>query len=226
MEKASNSTGLADQATIELRDFILKQKFQPGDLLPGEIEFSQQLGVSRTMIREALSRFRMMGIIESRRRRGMILQSPDFLKGLEFALDGSWLKNETLREMFEFRLMLEIGLADFLFVIKKDRLIKKLERIIIKEDGLTKESMRIKADAEFHTALYEATGNQTLIRFQKMLYPLFVKYASVRAKNMPKPLVTHNGLLEVLKTGAPDTFREAMRQHLEPHFQIQSSNPE
>ncbi len=108
MEKAAQrSNGLADQATKKLRDFIIREKFQPGDLLPGEIELSQKLGVSRTIIREALSRFRMMGIVESRRRRGMILQSPDILSGVELALDASWLQKETHREVFEFRLMLE-----------------------------------------------------------------------------------------------------------------------
>ena len=223
MEKASRSSGLADQATLELRNYIRKQKFQPGDLLPGEIELSLQLGVSRTIIREALSRFRMMGIIDSRRRRGMILQSPDFLSGMELALDGSWLKTETLREMFEFRLMLEMGIGEFLFGQNRERLIKKLERIVAKELTVTKDSERMRLDAEFHAALYVATGNNSLIRFQKMLYPLFVKYASKRAKNQVDPAVKHVDLLEEIKTGTPESFGKAMRQHLEPHFSTQSN---
>ncbi|MBT3245169.1 MAG: FadR family transcriptional regulator, partial [Bacteroidetes bacterium] len=113
MEKEiRKSTGLADQATKRLRDFIVNEKYQPGDLLPGEIELSQKLGVSRTIIREALSRFRMMGIVESRRRRGMILTSPDILSGFELAIDGTWLEADTQRELFELRLMMEIGLSD------------------------------------------------------------------------------------------------------------------
>lgn len=223
MEKASKSTGLADKATLELRDYILKEKFKPGDILPGEIDLSLKLGVSRTIIREALSRFRMMGIVESRRRRGMVLQSPDILKGMELALDGSWLKTETLHEMFEFRLMLEMGIGDFLFGKNKARLVKKLERIIGKEKHVTKDSERMKVDAEFHSALYDATGNNSLIRFQKMLYPLFVKYASKNVGNQPAPVVNHSCLLEEIKTGTPESFREAMRKHLEPHFNAQSS---
>jgi len=223
MAASSKSTGLADQATAQLRDFLRKQKYQPGDILPGEIELSQKLGVSRTIIREALSRFRMMGIVESRRRRGMVLRSPDFLNGVELALDSSWLKSQTMCEMFEFRLMLEMGLGDFLFGKNRDNLVKKLERIVAKEESVIKESDRMKLDAEFHAALYEATGNKSLVRFQKMLYPLFVKYASKQVKDQPDPEVNHRRLLEEIKTGTAESFRDAMRQHLEPHFQVRAT---
>ena len=141
MEKEiRKSTGLADQATKRLRDFIVNEKYQPGDLLPGEIELSQKLGVSRTIIREALSRFRMMGIVESRRRRGMILTSPDILSGFELAIDGTWLEADTQRELFELRLMMEIGLSDLLVKKKTARLIAKLSSIIDREQDAKTEA--------------------------------------------------------------------------------------
>jgi len=154
----------------------------------------------------------------------MVLQSPDFLNGVELAMDGSWLNKDTLREMFEFRLMLEIGLADFLFNNKKKRLVKKLERIISREEKASNEAERMKADADFHAALYEATGNKSLIRFQEMLYPLFIQYASGRIKAEIKPVLSHKLLLEELKEGTADSFRFAMRQHLDPHFMIQATD--
>ncbi len=221
MEKEGKKPiGLADQATRKLRNFIINEKFEPGDLLPGEIELSQKLGVSRTIIREALSRFRLMGIVESRRRRGMVLQSPDILKGMELALDGFWLEQDAHRELFEFRLMLELGLADLLFINKTDRLFKKLERIIDKEEAAENEAERMKADAEFHACLYAATGNATLIRFQDLLYPLFAEYAADQVQNKPKPIVSHARLLHELKSGNAASFRVAMRHHLEPHFSV------
>ena len=106
MEASSRKTGLVDQATVSLREFILSKGYKPGDVLPGEIELAEQLNVSRTIIRESLSRFRMFGIVDARRRRGMILQSPDILKGMEMAMVSPWLNAGTMRELFEFRLML------------------------------------------------------------------------------------------------------------------------
>ncbi len=219
------TVGLADQATTQLRDFIIKKKFQPGDLLPGEIELSEQLGVSRTIMREALSRFRMMGIIDSRRRRGMVLQSPDLLNGIELAMNGSWLTTQTLKDMFEFRLMLELGLADFIYMSDMGQLIKKLERIVAKEKDVTSNTERMKLDADFHSALYNAAGNRSLVRIQKILYPLFVKYAAKKEPYVTSTNVSHSDLLNELKTGDPESFRRAMRQHLEPHFKIQANFP-
>jgi DNA-binding FadR family transcriptional regulator len=218
--------GLAEQATLKLRDFILKGKFKPGDLLPAEIELSEELGVSRTIMREALSRFRMMGIIDSRRRRGMILQNPDFLNGMELAMSGSWLQESDLKDMFEFRLMLEIGLADFIFNNNREALIKKLDRIVAKEKECSSDLERMKYDAQFHSALYTATGNRSLVRIQKMLHPLFIRYASKKAGQPGNTEVGHADLLQVIKIGNADAFREAMRRHLEPHFKIQEEKSE
>lgn len=226
MERNAKSSGLVDQAVLKLRDYILSKGFEPGDVLPGEIELAEHLGVSRTIIREALSRFRLFGIVDARRRRGMVLQSPDILKGMEMALVSAWLGSGTLRELFEFRLMLEIGLADLLFANRSDKLFKKLERIIEREEQAGSEAERLKADAEFHASLYAATGNQTLIRFQDLLYPLFTQYAVQKVKAFPKPVVNHARLLQELESGSPSSFRLAMRHHLEPHFQVQDQGDE
>ena len=226
MKPKHKPIGLADQATISLKNYLLKSKFQPGDVLPGEIELSQRLGVSRTIVREALSRFRMMGVVESRRRRGMVLQSPDLLKGIELAMDGSWLKRDTLREMMEFRIMLEIGLADFLFDKRNGRLLNKLNRLIIKEEKAGNGSERHKADIEFHAALYEATGNESLTRLQKMLLPLFNNIPEGDLPPEKGTEVTHRNLLDELRNGTPGTFRAAMRRHLEPQFQYHFNNGE
>jgi len=226
MERAIKSVSLVDQAVLKLREYILGKGYKPGDVLPGEIELAEHLGVSRTIIREALSRFRLFGIVDSRRRRGMVLQSPDFLKGMEMALVSAWLGAGTLRELFEFRLMLEIGLADLLFQKKSVKLFKKLARIIEKEDQASTEPERMKADAEFHSALYAATENQTLVRFQDILYPLFKQYASEKVKSLPNPIIDHARLLKELETGSTASFRLAMRHHLEPHFQVQSDEAE
>ena len=58
-----------------------------GDSIPNEIELSSALGVARSVLREALSRLKMMGMIESRTRRGMILTEPFILGGMKRVVD-------------------------------------------------------------------------------------------------------------------------------------------
>ena len=56
---------LVDKVEIRITEYIKKNKLEVGDSIPKETEFAEALGVSRTVIREAFSRLRTIGIIES-----------------------------------------------------------------------------------------------------------------------------------------------------------------
>src|SRR3546814_16079457 len=74
-----HTSTMADVIELRIREYLKKKSFKPGDALPKEIELAEALGVSRNVVREALSRLRMLGLIETKRKRGMILTNPDIL---------------------------------------------------------------------------------------------------------------------------------------------------
>ncbi len=180
------SITMTDQVEQRLREYFKQKGLKAGDALPKEVELVEVLGVSRSVVREALSRLRMLGMIDVRKRRGTILTEPDIMGGMERILEPHLLGDETMKQLFEIRLMLEVGLGDFLFkrIGKKD--FQKLETIIAREKTATQKAERIQLDVQFHSALYQITGNQTLIRFQKMLIPLF-QYIADRRAHSDKP---------------------------------------
>src|SRR5215475_14035855 len=94
---------MADAVEAQLRAYLKKMAFKPGDSLPTEAELGDALGVSRNVVREALSRLRMLGMIESRKRRGMVLVSPDILQAFERVLDPPIIDDATLEDIFELR---------------------------------------------------------------------------------------------------------------------------
>src|SRR5699024_1098306 len=196
----------------------------PGDRIPKEIELAESLNVSRTVIREALSRLRTLGLLESKKHRGMVIVEPDFINNFERILDSGLLSPSTLKNLFELRLILEMGMADFLFDNKTEKDLIELEEIIRIEEEEEEEQTYFSLDKEiaFNGKLYQISKNKTLQRFQRLLLPLF-EY--VHQKNTPKDFnynyssgkfVSHRMLMENLKLGTPETFRNAMRQHLEP----------
>src|SRR6188474_2985447 len=87
-----------DKIEIRLEEFLKNENFNPGDPLPKEMDIAQALGVSRTAVREAISRFRMLGIIESRKNRGMIITRPDVLNNMERLMDPKLLDGETMKD--------------------------------------------------------------------------------------------------------------------------------
>jgi GntR family transcriptional regulator, transcriptional repressor for pyruvate dehydrogenase complex len=212
-------TTMADVVELRLRDYLKEKSFKPGDSLPKEMDLAESLGVSRNVVREALSRLRMLGMVETRKKRGMILSSPDILSSFERVLDPLLMGDGTLQDLFELRLTLEIGLADLLYLRKTKKDVDELEQIATnqKVDG-GRQTFRIKNEIAFHGKIYQMTGNETLSRFQSMLLPVFGYLVSLEKVPIIGK-VSHLDLVNILKHGSKEEFRQGMLQHLEHHFQ-------
>ena len=217
IEKITHKT-MAEVVEIRLREYLKKKAFKPGDALPTEMELSESLGVSRNVLREALSRLRMLGMIESKKKRGMVLSNPDILGSFERVLDPAIMDENTLRDIFEIRLTLEMGLADLLYIRKTKKDVEELEKIALTQ-SVTEgpETFRIKNEIAFHGKIYQMTGNDTLKRFQSLLLPTFGYLVSLEKVPIIGK-VTHIDLVNILKGGSKEEFRQGMHLHLKHHF--------
>lgn len=209
---------MADIVELRLRDYLRKKLFKVGDSLPSEQQLAESLGVSRNVVREALSRLRMLGIVETRKKRGMQLSRPDVLGSMERVLDPVIMDSNTLQDLFELRLTLEVGLADLLYKRKTKADVLELEQIAIRQQATVgKPAFRIKHEIAFHGKLYEMTGNETMQRFQTMLLPIF-GYVMQLEKVYTPAAVSHMDLVEILKNGNKEKFRQGMLLHLKNSY--------
>ncbi len=217
-----DTSTLVDKVEAKLVELLQKQKLKVGDSIPKEIELAETLGVSRTVIREALLRLRLMGLIESKKKKGSVITSPDLFGMMGKSMNPHILDEDTLKEIFEIRLVLEIGMADLLFkrVTKND--ITELKGIVKNEPPAAQYHLfNIAHEIAFHGKLYEITGNETLKKFQKMLLPVFDyvhKSGLLKKQPLLKTFTSHKTLVDILEKGNPEKFRNGMRNHLENHF--------
>ncbi len=217
---------LVDKVELRIVEFFKENDLVPGDAIPKELDFAASLGVSRTVIREAILRLRTLGLVESKKHRGMILTKPDVMSNMERVLDPKLLGNKTLKNLFELRLILEMGMADILFARKTEADIGVLEEIVQKEEeeDTVKNSFSLDKEIAFHGKLYDMSNNVTLQRFHVLLLPVFEFVHDQKGgvekdyKYLNNKFISHRDLLDNLKVGTPETFRSAMRRHLEPHF--------
>lgn len=213
---------LVDKTEKKLVELFVTKKFKVGDVIPKELELTDSLGVSRTVVREALSRLRTMGWIESKKKRGSVITSPDFVSVLEKGMNPDILDDATLKDIFELRLALEIGMADFIMRRVTPDDIAQLKKIVAKETVKQNSSVfEIESEIAFHGKLYEITGNDTMKKFQRVLLPIF-NYVHKSGLIIDPPnlknYVTHRDLVEVIENGTPDKLRKAIRVHLNSHF--------
>lgn len=217
-----DNSSLVDKVEASLVSLLQQQKLKIGDAIPREVDLAETLGVSRTVIREALLRLRMMGLIETKKKKGAVITSPDLFGNLSKSMNPHILDQDTLKEIFEIRLVLEIGMADLLFHRITPNDINELRNIVSNEPPATQYHLfNVEHEIAFHGKLYEITGNETLKKFQKMLLPVFdYVHNSGLLKKQPllKTFVSHKELVDILENGNPENFRNGMRQHLENHF--------
>ncbi len=216
-----NKTTLVDDVENHLINYLVENDFKPGDQMPKEIELAESLGVSRSVVREALSRLRMLGILKSYKRRGLVVSTPDILIGLDRVIIPQILDQKTMQDLFELRLILEMGLAEILFLRRTEKDIAELRQILKKEKGSKTRAITIDAEVEFHGKLYKIAGNSTLHRMQSILWPVFDYLERLEMRKGEKPHlseVSHQMLVEIIETGTPQQYQDAIKKHMKVHL--------
>lgn len=218
----NQSVTLVDQVEDKLLNYFKNNDLRTGDPIPNELELAATLGVARNVLREALSRLKMMGMIESRTRRGMILTEPSILGGMKRVVDPRILSEESLFDILGFRIALEIGICSDLFRNITSEDIAELEEIVKMGVMFENNEYALVSEFTFHAKLYEITGNRTISEFQGIIHPVMV-FVKDKFKDLLEPIniemkekgeiVTHEDLLEFIKKKDEEGFRRALEKH-------------
>ncbi len=216
------SVSLVDQVEERIRGAICEAGLKAGDAFLGEVELASRLGVSRNVVREALSRLQTLGILNTRKRRGTVITEPDIFAGMAKVVDLPVFGEAPQRELVEIRLIMELGVSEIIMLHKPTAGLLKLERIVSRaEKEPANQLLGTECDLEFHSTLFEMVGNETLKRFQALLVRFFewsVANMRVVADRFENPdVVSHRDLLELLKAEDWEGFHNAMRKHLATH---------
>lgn len=228
-KKIDNQTNtLVDKVEMSILKYIKTKKLIPGDTLPNEMLLASELGISRNVLREALSRLKMLGIVQSRTKTGIVIQEPSMLSSFEKVIEPYLLGEKAIIEMMGMRIVLEIGLTDFLFMNLNDDHIRKLEEIVRTQE-VNKYHLTVEQETEFHKCIYEISGNNFIIQFQRIIYPVF-QFAKINYESYFAPvneqllkdgkIVTHQDLLNCIKNRDMESYRNAIKTHLSPYMEF------
>ena len=101
-------TKLSEQIAGTLYEMIAERsRYVPGSKLPNENELSEELGVSRTTLREAISFLVAQGVLEIHRGKGTFVSEKITASGLDMTDLGNLRSRGRARDLFEMRLIFE-----------------------------------------------------------------------------------------------------------------------
>jgi GntR family transcriptional repressor for pyruvate dehydrogenase complex len=160
----------------QIQQMIINKELKFGDKLPPEREMSENFGVSRTSVREALKALEVIGILESRQGEGnFIVNKLDgyTTNGLSimFALN-----NGTLLELLQLRCSLEV--ESIRNIINRDdtTAIDQLRGIIGQYNQCVDSDERIALDKLFHMTIISLSNNILYKYLYNMLSVLITPY--------------------------------------------------
>ncbi len=210
---------LVDQVEEKLIQYFKDKGFRPGSSIPNENELAASLGIGRTVLREALSRFKMTGMIQSRTKRGMTLAEPSLLASLQRSMNPLLMSDATLRNLFEMSIVIEIGTAGFVFDKLTPEDSAHLEKIVERQEKIGDHY-----DLEFHIALYNRLGNHMISEFQTLIIPVIQNIINdnrpafdAKRKELISngKFVSHRHLLDLIKAGDKRGYCEAIKHHFD-----------
>ncbi len=151
-----------------IKDYILHQQLAAGSSLPSESELTRRLGVSRTVIREALRSLQSLGVIDSRRGDGHYVRGFNLDPIVENLQYGILFDANDVKEVLVIRERIELAFIQDAIEAMDPETIQELEMIVEDMRNKTRVGSRIIEVQElgslFHAAIYRGIDNQLLLK--------------------------------------------------------------
>lgn len=216
---ANLTTELVRRLSSEIR----AGRLNPGDRLPTEQALMRQAGVSRTVVREAVSALRAEGLIITRQGVGAFVADPAGRGQVRIAPDEMRSLGDVLQVM-ELRLAIETEAAGLAAERREGGALERIENAARRfAAAVDQGESAVEQDLEFHRAIFAATGNSFFPRFMEFLGPMLIPRHTLRtqvveeerrASYLRMVREEHDRIAAAIIAGQALAARSAMRRHL------------
>ncbi|OCR23972.1 GntR family transcriptional regulator [Pseudomonas syringae] len=211
---------LATDLVTDLSQRILLGKIPPGHKLPSESEIVREHGVSRTVVREAISKLQASGLVETHHGVGTFVLERSDHTGLRLKVETA----ASVRDIIELRIGLETQAVALAALRRTDEQLAAMRQALDDyQDLLAKEDSCVEADKRFHMLIAEATGNPYFAEIMHHLGSAIIPRSRIAASERAGSNLAHHGylanleheaLLSAIRRQDPDAARAAMWTHL------------
>jgi len=212
---------LSDRVAEALEAEIRAGRLAAGLKLPTETALAEQFAVSRTVIREAISRLKSLGLVDSRQGSGMFVREAGFAP-LSFDMRYAGSKSAVV-QIVEVRRALEAEVAVLAAQRRQpDDLARIRAAITALADAVARGGDGVAEDVAFHRAIADAARNPFLIDTLRYLGQFLVGATRVTRANEARRVDfarqvadEHSQIVQAIETGDPLQARLAAAGHMD-----------
>jgi len=218
---------LASRVADELLKLIETRSLRANDPLPPTAELSELLGVSRTVVREAIAELAGQGLLVTRQGKETLVSLPSadrlerFLR-LRFVVRGA-----DYRSLHDYRVIIEVGGARLAAQrANADDIAALADRLAALREASTGEESHL-ADHEFHREVARISGNDLLLVSHDGIAPLFADLRlevwiglTESGADVEPDIEAHADLLRAIEKHDVDGAERAMRAHLDQSLRL------
>ncbi|MGH9660010.1 MAG: FadR/GntR family transcriptional regulator [Bryobacteraceae bacterium] len=226
---------LVERAQEQLEKLVLEGSFRTGDRLPSEYEMGRTLGVSRTVVREAVRHLAAKGLVEPRTGSGIYVKelgSSTIQGPMHLLMRANTL---SVKQILEVRVVVEVEIAGLAADRAMPEDIKAMEETV-RQMSRPRTAQKLSAtdyaklDMRFHEHLAEASRNPLFVALagairEVMLEPLTQTARRIGGAAIKHAVIDHTRVLERVKARDPEGARAAMRQELSTASDVLVDSP-
>lgn len=224
---------LSDQVAEQLAAEIRRGGLAPGDKLPTEARLVEQFGVSRTVVREAVSRLKSLGLVDSRQGSGVFVQALAAFAPLNFESRHT-ASQEAVVQMVEVRRALEAEVAALAAQRRTRTDMRRIHAAVKALDSAVQSGGNgVAEDVQFHRAIAVAARNPFLLQTLEYLGQFLHGATQVTRANEARRLDfaqqvqhEHAAIVQALEAGDAEAARQAAAGHMgNAIVRIRSADP-
>jgi len=194
----------------------VEKRYTPGDKLPNENDFSAELKVNRSTLREAIRILATSGVLEIKRGKGTYVSNSfdQESHGVSALGDGKI----NIKDLYELRVIIEPEAAYFATMRATENEMNRILKLgNILEEKIRKNEDRTKEEQDFHKSIAKATHNEYMNKLIPVLLQAIYLGVLISQKNERlriETLTDHRLVMDFMRQRDADGARTAMRLHM------------
>ena len=216
MQKKVRGSSLSQEIQGYIKDYIITNGLKARDALPSEGQIADNLGVSRSPVREAVKALQSLGIIEAKQGEGLFVREWNLDPLLETLNYGMRVSPITLRELYQIRVWLETSVIEQVVEKITDQELIELDILMLRwEQTMKKGEPYTQFDEKFHRILLGISGNETLVKLFEVFWVAFDNYGGeiLISTEHERILQEHKQIVDAFKKRDPELARKMLLDH-------------